>query len=125
MLCWSLVMILEAGRGLGRSEKTVPFWTRAVWARVRSRMKMAGREPTQRVTIGPYFAWRVWRICSSSKNYFLSHWMLVMIGMCDGPGGVLMDLVLRVEMMPLMSTQRQRETKMMNHVRDLWCVRVL
>ena len=80
---------------------------------------MVGREPTQRVTIGPYFAWRVRRICSSSENDFLSHWMLVMIGMRDGPGGVLMDLVLRVEMMPLMRTQRQRETRMMNHVRDV------
>lgn len=41
--------------------------------------------------------------------------MLVMIGMLEGPGGVVIVFLLR-EKMALMRMQRERETRMMNQV---------
>lgn len=50
-------------------------------------MKMAGREPILRVTIGPYLACRFRRIGSSSKKVLRSHFKFPMRGTPVGPGG--------------------------------------
>lgn len=87
------VMLIRAGESvggggaLGRSAKTTPCWIKAWWARELAEMKMEGREPIWRVTMGPYLAWRVRRIGSSSEKDLRSQSRLPTTGTVLGPGG--------------------------------------
>jgi len=80
---------------------------------------MEGREPILRLMIGPCLAWRVLRKGSSWEDDFRSHRILVMMGICGGPGGrvpVVFLVVVMEEKMALMRKMMQRETSAMNHV---------
>ncbi|XAR51543.1 hypothetical protein NMG60_11006197 [Bertholletia excelsa] len=114
MLQWLLVRT-----ALGRSENTAPFWTRARWATSWLAMKIAGRDPIWRVTMGPYLARRFRRIGSISKNDFRSQRKLPMMGKVKGPGGRFLlddaEEMIRLRR-ALMRAPMQREKTMMNQV---------
>jgi hypothetical protein len=82
-------------------------------------MNIAGRELILRVMIGPYLVWRVLIKGSSWDDDFRSHRILVMMGICGGPGGrvpVVLLVVVREEKMALMRNMMHREASAMNHV---------
>ena len=112
MLCWLQEIITLEGSGGGRSAKTAPFWTRAWCAIERLDIKIAGREPMRRVTMGPYLAWRLRRMGSSSEKGLSNYRRLPRIGMVNGPGGsFLLELRRNLRMV-----ETQREIRMMSQV---------
>lgn len=87
MLCWLLLKNLVVGGAGGRSEKTAPFWTKALYARERSVTKITRREPKWRVTMGPNFLRRLRRMASISEVDLRSHSKFPIMGRVGGPGG--------------------------------------
>ncbi len=91
----------------GRSAKTAPFWTSAWCAMEQQAMKMAKQGPMRRVTMCPYLAWSLQRICSSLNNGWRSHKKLLSMGTAKGPGGSFFLLELLVA--KLESTRNDRQ----------------
>ena len=112
MLCWLQEIITFVGSRGGRSAKMAPFWTRAWCAIERLDIKIAGLGPMRRVTMGPYLAWRLRRMGSSSEKGLRSHRRLPRIGMVNGPGGsFLLELRRNLRMV-----ETQREIRMISQV---------
>uniref|UniRef100_A0A2N9HD58 Uncharacterized protein n=1 Tax=Fagus sylvatica TaxID=28930 RepID=A0A2N9HD58_FAGSY len=83
--------LADEGAG-GRSAKMAPFWTRDLWARVWLAMKMKGLKLMRRVMMGPYLAWCLRRMGSTSEDLRRSNRKLPRMGMVKGPGGSLLFL---------------------------------
>lgn len=78
-------------------------------------MKINGREPPRRVTIGPYLEPTLLRAAVTSDCDFRSHFMLLMIGSTRGPGGNF-DMGVNMEIRAFSRVARHAVMMITNHV---------
>ncbi|KAM1070149.1 hypothetical protein ACFX2A_001907 [Malus domestica] len=119
MVCWLLLRHLLVAKARGRSANTAPFWIKAWWARERSATKTVEREPMRREMMGPYSAWSLRIIGSSSEADLRRNKKPSMMGKKRGPGGRLgleMEVGRNRERRGLRRKETQRAMRTRNQV---------